>query len=345
MQRNKPRSSPTFLNGKALVGSLLDARRQQTSLRFNELTSNLTQAEAICKGKACVYATGSFARGESSAHSDLDLFIVGQGKDGKRTLGRLDEILVKADLIEATQRLKIPEFSGDGQYLVHYTVEELIGSLGKPHDDATNTFTARLLMILESRPLLEADVYQFVVEEVLAEYWQDFEDHRNEFIPAFLANDILRLWRTFCVNYESGTARVPEEKRAKRRIKNYKLEHSRLLTCYSGLLYLLHVYARNGTVTPKDARDMAALTPTERIEFLREQADVSDAHAALDNLLSAYEEFLDSTDMAEPELVSRFMMRDSYRQYMNSAHHFGDLVFAVMETVGQHNRFYRLLVV
>jgi predicted nucleotidyltransferase len=322
---------------EAELGDLLNRRRNQTLARFAELRENLTQAEGICRGKACVYATGSFARGEASQHSDLDLFIVGQGRDGRRTLGRLDEILLKADLIEVTRRLNIPEFSGGGQYLVHYTVEQVVRSLGKPDDDATNTFTARLLMILESRPLLEPEVYGSVVDEVLGAYWQDFEDHRNEFVPAFLANDILRLWRTFCVNYEAGTARVPEEKRAKRRIKNYKLKHSRL--------FLLSVYDRARTVTPIDASEMAALTPTERIEWLRGQADLSDAHEALDELLTAYERFLESTDMSEAELVSKFLTPAARREYMEHAHHFGDLVFRVMEMVGRHNRFHRLLVV
>jgi hypothetical protein len=55
-------------------------------------------------------------------------------------------------------------------------------------------------------------------------------------VPAFLANDILRIWRTFCVNYEARTETEPAEKKAKRKLKNYKLEHSRLLTCYSALL-------------------------------------------------------------------------------------------------------------
>lgn len=262
------------------MGELLSRRREQTLTRFSELRDNLTEAEGICRNKACVYATGSFARGEASEHSDVDLFIVGRGEADKRRLGRLEEILLKADLIEVTRKLNIPEFSGDGQYLVHYTVQQLVGSLGKPEDDATNTFTARLLLILESRPLLESEVYQTVVEQVLAAYWQDFEDHRNEFIPAFLANDILRLWRTFCVNYEAGTAREPEEKAAKRRIKNYKLKHSRLLTCYSALLYLLAIYGRDHTVTPVNAAEMAAMTPTERIEWLRNQADLAEAHTA-----------------------------------------------------------------
>ena len=327
------------------MGDLLNRRRAQTSARFGELRGNLAQAEEICRGMACVYATGSFARGEASEHSDLDLFIVGQGRDGRRMLGRLDEILLKADLIDVTRCLHIPEFSGDGQYLVHYTTEQLIKTLGRRDDDATNTFTARLLLIQESRPLLEPEVYRSVVEEVLAAYWQDFEDHRNEFIPAFLANDILRLWRTFCVNYEAGTARVPEEKRAKRRIKNYKLKHSRLLTCYSALLYLLRVYDDARTVTPRDGAEMASMTPTERIEWLRRQQGSAEAGATLDELLVAYERFLESTDKSESELIRDFLDPTSRRAHMVHAHSFGDLVFRVIEMTGHGNRFHRLLVV
>jgi hypothetical protein len=75
--------------------------------------------------------------------------------------------------------------------------------------------------------------YKHVIEEVIAAYWRDYDDHKNEFVPAFLANDILRLWRTFCVNYEARTSTDPPHQRAKRRLKNYKLKHSRLLTSYS----------------------------------------------------------------------------------------------------------------
>jgi len=327
------------------VGELLDRRREEMKARIVRLRVDLQEAEELCAGKACVYATGSFARGEANQHSDLDLFIVGQMRDGKRLLRRLDEIRVKADLIEVTQRQKIPEFSGDGEYLVHYTVQQLVSTLGRPDDDATNTFTARLLMILESRPLLEESVYQDVIEEVLGAYWLDYEDHKNEFIPAFLTNDILRLWRTFCVNYEARTAREPEEKRAKRRIKNYKLKHSRLLTCYSGLLYLLGVFSARKTVTPTDAAEMVALTPTQRLEWLLSQPHLTDAHEMLKKLMGCYEAFLESTQVAEEILIERFLDPESTRRYMRSAYEFGDLVFDVMDAVGQKNRFYRLLVV
>ena len=53
----------------------LDNRREQTERRIIELRAELKDAERLAAGNACVYATGSFGRGEASDFSDLDLFI------------------------------------------------------------------------------------------------------------------------------------------------------------------------------------------------------------------------------------------------------------------------------
>jgi hypothetical protein len=333
------------------VGELAD-RRVETAVRITQLRDRLKEAGAFAEGKACVYATGSFGRREASQYSDLDLFLVGKkdgkpGHDGKEgsVLKRLDEICIKADLIEATRELEIPEFSGDGRYLTHYSVHDFTKTLGTPEDDVTNTFTARLLLLLESFPLLESAVYREVIEEVIAAYWRDYEDHKTGFLPAFLANDILRLWRTFCVNYEARTARVPDREKAKGKLKNYKLKHSRLLTCYSALIYLLAIYGREQTVSPTDALTMIGHTPTERLEWLLDQPSLSHAHGKVNDLLAQYEEFLSATNANEEELIRRFTEKKASAAYMSAAFKFGDLVFEVLTSIGDGNRFHRLLVV
>ena len=260
-------------------------------------------------------------------------------------LRRLDEICIKADLIEATRELNIPEFSGDGRYLTHYSVHEFTKTLGTPEDDVTNTFTARLLLLLESQPLLESAVYREVTEEVIAAYWRDYEDHKTDFMPAFLANDILRLWRTFCVNYEARTERVPDVEKAKGKLKNYKLKHSRLLTCYSALLYLLAVYGSEHTVSPLDAIALIELTPTGRLEWLLHRPDLAHAHITISKLLDQYERFLETTNTDEEELIGKFMDKNANQSYMSNAFEFGDLVFEVLTSIGDGSRFHRLLVV
>lgn len=332
--------------------SELANRRSNTITRIAELRERLITADALAKGKACVFATGSYGRREAGPHSDLDVFIVGK-KDGKlgrdqkegSRLSRLDEICIKANLIEATRKLNFPEFSNDGRYLAHFSVHDFTKTLGTPEDDVTNTFTARLLLLLESCPLLESEVYQEIVKEVVDAYWRDYEGREAEFMPAFLANDILRLWRTFCVNYEARTERVPEEEKAKGKLKNYKLKHSRLLTCYSALLYLLAVYGNQGTVSPSDAISMVRLTPTERLEWFLSRGDLARAHGAIAKLLNQYELFLKTTNSAETDLVRDFMDKRTSSLHMTEAYKFGDLVFEVLNSIGNSSRFQRLLVV
>lgn len=326
------------------MGELLK-RRQETKERIEKLRSELTRAARLCGETACVYMTGSFGRGDASTHSDLDLFIVGQGTREEPALSRLNQILVKADLIEANKKIGLPEFSGDGEYLTHHTVGELLGTLGKPEDDANNTFTARLLLLLESAPLIGEVAYRRIVDDVIASYWRDYQGNKSNFVPAFLANDILRMWRTFCVNYEARTQSVPPERKAKRSLKNYKLKHSRLLTCYSGLLYLLAVFSKNGSVSPTEAASMISLSPTQRLEWLLVQPELAAARQTIEKLIEVYERFLANTDASENELVAKFLDKEKKKEYWDSAFEFGDSIFAVINAIGSGNRFHRLLVV
>ncbi len=328
-----------------LVGQALEARRADTARRLEELRRQLTGAAARADERACVYLTGSFGRGEASRHSDVDLFIVGRASNGKRALSKLDEICLKADLIEATRQLGFADFSGDGEYLTHHTAPNLVEKLGAPDDDAGNTLTARLLLLLESRPLIGDEICWETIKEAIAKYWRDYEDHKNDFVPAFLANDILRLWRTFCVNYEARTLTEPATKRAKRKLKNYKPKHSRLLTCYSGLVFLLATFVGRSTVSPDDALAMVRLTPTERLDWLRSEVRFRDSASRAEAILSAYEGFLSETDADEETLVARFMDPEQSRRYAREANQLGDLVYELLDGIGEKCRLYRLLVV
>jgi len=123
------------------------------------------------------------------------------------------------------------------------------------------------------------------------------------------------------------------------------LKHSRLLTCYSALLYLLAVYSLRGTVSPADAMEMVGLTPTGRLEWLLDQAGLARAHGKAGELLAQYERFLETTNAEEKDLVRRMMDKEISQIYMGAAYKFGDLVFEVLTSIGNGNRFHRLMVV
>lgn len=334
------------------MGKVIDGRRKFSDERFQLLSNSLDKADEICGDKACVYATGSFGRREASEHSDIDLFIVSLSDADREDsrLSGLDEILLKAELIRASKKLAFPPFSQDGRFLQHHTAKKLIRSTGNQYDDAENTFTARLLLLLESKPLVGREVHAKVIDEVIERYWREFPDYDDCFMPAYLANDILRYWRTLCLNYEAGTtALLPREKtqqaRAKRKIRNYKLKHSRMLTCYSAVLYLLFVYDTNKTVRPEDAQMMVSLTPTQRVEYVEDAlADSKDA-LAVHKFLERYERFLEVTSASEEDLIRMFSDDAEAHKLIDEQSDFGDLAYKILYSIGHENSLYRRLVI
>ena len=236
-----------------------------------------------------------------------------------------------------------PDFSGDGKYLVLHPSRELTTHLGRREDDYNNTLTARLLLLLESRPLLEGWIYDETIDAVIAAYWRDYADHKDHFAPAFLTNDILRLWRTFCVNYEANKTDEPEERKAKGRLQNFKLKHSRMLTCYSAILFLLHKFERKQTVTVEDAKHMVGLTPTGRIRFLIEKE--SGARLVLEGLLDKYDAFLHLTNDAEEAQLAAFLDPALSKQRLEQAAQFGDDVAEAVNKIGRGSRLHRHLIV
>ncbi|MDV6329854.1 nucleotidyltransferase domain-containing protein [Asticcacaulis sp. 201] len=303
----------------------------------------MSSVEKMVRGKACVYATGSFGRLEAGSQSDLDLFIVSKVKKQKpaavNALSNLDTILVKAELINAVRDLNLPDFDGDGKFLECHSTFDFLNHLGGQEDDYRNILTGRLLMFMEGRPLIGAKVFDFVIDQVLEEYFRDFSDHSDGFIPAFLCNDILRLWRTFCVNYEF--ARRRKQKKAK--VKNFKLKHSRMLTCYSAICFLLSRYQKNGTVTISDAKEMVYLTPLDRIESVSQSQNSTHITSIKQELFAGYADFLKLTDKPEDELVLYF--EDNYDELSKNSYLFGDQMRNLIYSVGTNSKFMRLLVV
>lgn len=327
------------------MGELSD-RRRHTAVKLEELKHDLNLTNDTFKNRACVYLTGSYGRGEASQFSDLDLFILGRpAVKGPRLLNSLDEICLKAELITTARKFKFEEFSKDGKFLVQYTEYQLIKSIGQPEDDSSNAFTARLLLLLESQSLIGDDVYNEAISEVVAAYWRDYPDHKDNFKPTFLTNDILRMWRTFCVNYEAKTDREPIEKNAEGKLKNYKLKHSRLLTCFSAILYLLAVYREHNTVSPDDAKHMVSLSPTKRLDWLIAQKYLNSSRSVVGDLLEKYEDFLISTNKNEKELVSKFMHKDEKIKLIQAQNDFGKKVFEAVNKIGEGSDFLQRLLV
>jgi predicted nucleotidyltransferase len=143
----------------------LQQRRTNTDERFLRIQQRVQSVEPILGDFATVYVTGSYGRGEASDYSDLDAFILSDTDAEKRAkLSPVDTIRVQKALVEAEG---LPPFTDEGAYLKPHSISDMIEKLGGPDDDYENLFTARMLLLLESRPLLGSVMYERAIDRVL----------------------------------------------------------------------------------------------------------------------------------------------------------------------------------
>jgi hypothetical protein len=201
-----------------------------------------------------------------------------------RSISRLEEIEVFADLIRLNEELGLQSFSGDGRYLKIHELDDIIDGTGSSDDDSENLFTTRLLLLLESKPTAGIAVYDHAVREVLRMYFRDGVRGRKDFRPLFLLNDILRYWRTLCLNYERDRFE-PGKPWWKR---NLNLKFPRKLTVFSTVLAII--------ATRMSSADeflvIAAKTPMERIAFALDQIGDLSLATQFASILDDYEDFL-----------------------------------------------------
>jgi len=134
--------------------------RDYSRRRLAELDEALTPVRPLLdEHPLCVYATGSYGRLEAFSGSDVDLFFLYDGSGDSERFPWTGFVRLAACLIDATERMGFPPFSGDGQYLDVLYVGEMERVLGSPKDDSLNAFTARMLLLLESQPLHNAGLY------------------------------------------------------------------------------------------------------------------------------------------------------------------------------------------
>lgn len=325
---------------------LLKERESFCKERLSDLRSeiddhvdNLEDAEELC-----IYVTGSFGRLEASRHSDLDLFFIHKGRNEENRLAYVTKAQIDADLIRLCKKMGFPEFTGGGEYLnVHY-VDDILETLGSPRDDYENHFTARLLLLLESQPLHDDELYDDILTYIIDAYFRDFTGHEDDFQALFLVNDIIRFWRTLCLNYESprnpSSDNGNQRPSAKDHRKNLKLRYSRLLTCFSAILPLAE---KRLNVSPADVLQIVKTSPLDRIRNLELSGDAMDVR---DRVLENYAWFLRMTDAPKADQLEWIDQPENRSGAFDKAQDFGDGMYDVLRSVvGEDTRVMRYLVI
>lgn len=350
-----------------VVAPVLTIRRAETQRRvaqFREVLLDELRAgeqEELFGNHTCLYAVGSAGRMEMSSHSDLDLFLV---RTGDRSPSRIDEVLLQSSIIRAHRRLDLPEPSRDALFLCIHRSQDLIERLGEPRDDSENTFTARMLLLLESTPVEGSAVYDRVIEGIVRAYWTNLEYHEKDYLPFYLSNDIIRYWRNLLLNYENKTARKQRELDARREglrdaefqraqallsadkwLRSCKLRFSRCLTCYGTIAWLLASARVAKRVTFEAAVDLTKQTPLQRLRAAGRIEGSPTILSQVAALESRYVEFLAETAIEKSVLLDRLTEAEHRRKFLGSAKKFGDAFFELLQSLGQDNALYRYMVV
>lgn len=315
----------------------LESRKAYSESRLAEVRRMLEEIDELKKARQlCIYITGSYGRLEAGKQSDLDIFFIHEGTGRHHALSTIQQTLINAEIIKGCRRLGFPEFSGGGRYLEIHYLDDMLKVLGSPEDDFKNYFTARMLMLLESRPLHNEQLYPDILRKVIHSYYRDYTGHESDFRPVFMINDIVRYWKTLCLNYEMRRNDPSEDPktRADHQLKNIKLKFSRLLTCFSLVIAIAEQPAGLGE---EDVLALVQQAPLERIGRFSQIPEYNE-------LLDDYAWFLERTGRPKPECIAWMEAREAREQALARAREFGKRLFQMLKHVVNDGDTFRYIV-
>jgi hypothetical protein len=223
-----------------------------------------------------VGVNGSVARREVTKGSDVDLFFLSVNGDIEAASKAQSEY--RSDL--ADLGIKMPDHGGVFEHPL--AVTDLLANIGGDKD--TNVFlTRRMLYLLEGEWLHNKLGFESIREQLIKHYvTEDLEERK---LCRYLLNDVIRYWRTICVDFEEKTA-AGDKPRA---IRLIKLRFARMMLYFGGVVAI----SETGGIIAEQKRTylmtMFAKPPIERlVEVFGEQ----DTQAAL----NAYATFLHAID-------------------------------------------------
>lgn len=211
-------TSTTFAN--------LDYARDHTADEDDRVRRVLAELEVAPGVSTCIF--GSWARDELTEESDYDWAVLVDHEF------EAYEPAVAREMLAAVQHLGDDERrpGKQGVFGVPIAVPELSTKIGLDADTNTN-LTRRMLLLLESREL-HGQTRTTAIAQILDRYLNEgVKDFRP---PRFLLNDIVRYWRTICVDFEGKSTGGHDPKWGAR---NAKLRTSRKLLFTGGFVPVL----------------------------------------------------------------------------------------------------------
>jgi len=304
----------------------LDEVRQKISIQCNEdkdlkrYSNNFT-----------IIVGGSYARLEASEESDMDYFIVCQDVKCQEVLKSKSKCIQ-----ECIQKTGIKNAAPDGAFGEIETIKEMTENVGG-RNDINAKITRRILFLIEGIALYNKSVFNQYREKLIKKYISDkITDHQ---LSMFLLNDIIRYYRTVCVDFEYKTAEAGKPWGT----RNIKLIYARKLLYFSSILVCAETAQRDYEDKVKITNDLLCKTPIQRIQ------EVCGARA--DKALKIYDDYLvklsDKRIRQELDAVSKENARDckTYIKMKNNGHHYNwELLKLLHDTYASNHPIHRALI-
>lgn len=270
--------------------NLLKAR-ELTSERLSERRAKL--AELPHDEDVSIVLMGSWGRSEVTSGSDDDFMLLVRGD--MREDVRPSKAEVKAILDRA------PGDQGIfGKPVSSHVMIEKIGL----EEDSNSNLSRRMLFLLESVHATGEDIYDVVHEELLDRYLD--QSVKSLHPPRFLLNDVVRYWRTMCVDFAGKEREGPE----KWGLRNAKLRTARKMLFASGLLPVFECNDLEKDQMTEFLRGQLEMPPVDRIAraFLNHNAADPGGRA-----LGAYDDFIGLLDKADFRAELKAVTRENYK--------------------------------
>ncbi len=261
------------LKDGADVAAVLDGARN----RSEDILETLRSVAADLRGgnsDLVIGVNGSVARREATSGSDVDLFFLTLSDDLAAAKTAQDEYRERL----FAEGIKMPAHGGVFEKPLPTTL--LTATIGG--EDDTNTYiTRRMLYLLEGEWVANEDGFNRLRLDLIARYIS--EDLDDQKIVRFFLNDVIRYWRTICVDFENKTA----DSNKPRAIRLVKLRLSRMLLYVAGIAAARQTIDRDAAAKRAKLAELLAFPPLERLTQIHGQDAMMPVQALYATFLSA----------------------------------------------------------
>jgi predicted nucleotidyltransferase len=277
--------------------------------RLRKINSRLSPVLGAQGKKFVIVVAGSLGRKEAHDTSDVDAFVLKCGLTRPKDQSKAEKLLSNLSNVIRMEDVGL-RMASAGAFSNVASLEDLVRNIGGKRE-TNDILTRRMVLLVEGRGLGRTQLFNQAKRRILLTYLRDLQPVRDR-RPIFLINDLIRYYRTICVDheYKKNEAGKPWA------VRLTKLRHSRKVFYFSALLPLLESMFVNSQERLRWIQSQFLdFTPLERvILFLHKYG--KRRHWDLLTHYNTFLEFMASKERREELDCISFDRRDKHRAYV-----------------------------